>query len=79
MDFDKWFNKHHAVKSAYGDAYSLGAERGFNAGKEIKQESINHMRDYLITGMQFAPENSGYWLALRDCLDELEGIMGKEK
>lgn len=75
MDFDEWI-KTQGDRSA---AWKRGAESAFNAGQEIKQGSINHMREYLITGMQCAPENSEYWLALRDCLDEFERIVGKEK
>ena len=39
-----------------------------------QQEKIDHIREYLTSGMEVATENSEYWLALRDCLDELDWI-----
>lgn len=46
MTFDKWFNKHHAVKTAYGSDYFIGAQRGFKAGQESKQAEIESLKAY---------------------------------
>ena len=52
--------------------------QAFAMGQRSKQISIDHIREYLITGIQCAQENSEYWIALRDCLNELDGILSKE-
>lgn len=44
MTFDKWFSKHHAVKTAYGSDYFIGAQRGFKAGQESKQAEIDSLK-----------------------------------
>lgn len=44
MNFDKWFNKHHAVKTAYGSDYFIGAQRGFEAGQKSKQAEIDLLK-----------------------------------
>lgn len=52
---------------------------GYKAGQESKQASIDHMREYIISGMQLSTENLEYWIALSDCLEEFDRIIGKEK
>lgn len=75
IDFDEWY----VTWQGWHDSDYMMNKKAFTDGQKSKQESIDHMREYLVTGMQIAPENSEYWLALRDCLNELDGIMSKEK
>lgn len=44
-EFNTWFNRHHAVKTAYGADYILGAERGFKAGQTSKQAEIDKLKN----------------------------------
>lgn len=68
--FDDWYFE--LFKS--GDGICLNQQEIAKSAWEYQQEKINHIREYLVSGMQIAPKNSEYWLALLDFLDELDGV-----
>lgn len=56
MGFDRWFNKNHAVKTAYSDLYIVGARKGFEAGAVSRQAEIDKLKQALNSALQ-ANEN----------------------
>lgn len=77
MTFEEWFknelpNTYNGVKKEKLETFVYQcSESAWNH----QQEKIDHIREYIVSGLQVAPKNSEYWLALRDCLNELDGIV----
>ena len=42
--FDEWFNKSHAVKTAYSASYIVGSRKGYEAGQQSKQAEVDELR-----------------------------------
>ena len=70
MKYNTWFwTECDELNKDTNFAHRL-AEKAWNH----QQAKIDHIREYLTSGMEVATENSEYCLALRDCLNELDGI-----
>lgn len=42
--FDEWFNKSHAVKTAYSASYIVGSRKGYEAGQQSKQAEVDELK-----------------------------------
>ena len=72
--FDEWFNKSHAVKTAYSASYIVGSRKGYEAGQQSKQAEVDELKREILnkTNEAYADGQKSMRKMIKSNEDELQ-------